>query len=541
MAAATFIGDAEFTGASVDFPANFEGVVFERNSTFANAQIDGADFKGAAFKGNCTFNSSHIRENATFSAGNDLPPAKFLHEADFTAIKVDGAAEFQGVLFNGETRFNFAMTGLEANFQGTRFKGNATFNAAEFRKVALFDNSPELGIPGARFQKEANFTAAHFENAQFGRAEFAGSLKFEHAEVEGRTVFVGARFLSGPAPDFRGSFFHQEAWFQGVEFPRGADFRGCQFSGEAGFEGTRFLEVAHFEGSRFAGLALFNSGPDPLGSGRFPGATFGSAQLDHARFESDARFDDTLFTGPVTLREALFQAVFFSPDGRVSRPDGALAENSGGLGDQFRGTVDLRGCTYQHIQVKWDCLLRCPDRTPRLQPYDRQPYIQLEEVLRRAGNDDEADGVYLERRKVERQRKLGFSWCLDKANAMFLNYGVHPYSLLVYVAILLAIGTWVFSRPAAVSPRGEGTSSLGSTVAPSRCAVGFGVAVHYFLPIEVALGSGWLPSEEAVILLRRRLPWFTPTVYATILKIAGWVLVPVGIVILTGLIRRISS
>ncbi len=79
-----------------------------------------------------------------------------------------------------------------------------------------------------------------------------------------------------------------------------------------------------------------------------------------------------------------------------------------GGNSQFGGYVDLLGCTYDRIQVNWHMLLRYPDGKSRVDPYDRQPYVELEEVFRKSGSVEDADAVYAERRRVENMRLRGW-------------------------------------------------------------------------------------------------------------------------------------
>jgi hypothetical protein len=69
------------------------------------------------------------------------------------------------------------------------------------------------------------------------------------------------------------------------------------------------------------------------------------------------------------------------------------------------------------------------------------------------------------------------------------------------------------------------------------------VSLHQFLPLEVPIGSEWTPARDPValrfvhrnrrmILLRMR-----PSTCATLLKVCGYILVPLEILILNGLLR----
>src|SRR5277367_4476788 len=112
--------------------------------------------------------------------------------------------------------------------------------------------------------------------------------------------------------------------------------------------------------------------------------------------------------------------------------------------------VDLLGCTYERIQVDWRSLLRYPNGQSRIRPYDRQPYIELEAALRRAGSADDADAVYAERRRVENQNLTGSRKALDRIYFLLANYGIDGWHEFFIALFFLGLGMWVFSRPGAV-------------------------------------------------------------------------------------------
>ena len=102
--------------------------------------------------------------------------------------------------------------------------------------------------------------------------------------------------------------------------------------------------------------------------------------------------------------------------------------------DQFKGSVDLRGCTYDRIKVDLHSLMQ------HTAPYDRESFSHLEGALRRAGDDRAADHVYLTRQKLERkqhrQKRDWGPWLANWSYGTILNYGVRPFQLL-YVSLFL--------------------------------------------------------------------------------------------------------
>jgi uncharacterized protein YjbI with pentapeptide repeats len=546
---AIFEGEADFTGVRIGFNAAFQGVIFERKVTFANAEFEGAaGFEGVLFKGNAIFNSLHIAGHAIFGTQRPFQAAMFLGELDFQFAEIGGAAHFCGVVFTKNADFLGARIKGDAIFAGSVFKGVANFNSVEFNEGANFRGDPECGASPARFEKEANFSADYFgSNADFEHAEFMQALKFEHVQVAGRSIFRGVRFLSGPAPSFRGTFFRQEAWFEEAEFHQGADFRGTQFDSEARFSGVTFAGEADFAGSRFAGLAHFTSGLSPSGTTDLPGTIFHRVQFDYAVFERDAVFEDAAFAGPTSFRQATFRAVYLSADGRLRERPRSQRYKADEVQEQFQSTVDLRGCTYQRIQVHWRSLFHRPDGSLRLEHYDRQPYTQLEHALRTVGRDDEADAVYLDRRETECELELDShqysTWLFDLLWGKVTNYGVRLYRLGVIALLFLLLGARLFSRAGAVSLK-DGASG---TEQDTRCRLSarqaFFLSLRCFLPVDILIGSEWAPKDEPVGILHASWAWnkIRPTTFAVVLRILGWFLVPVAIAAVAGVLKYVGQ
>jgi hypothetical protein len=553
---ATFEGKADFSSARAGPFATFRGAVFEREANFSSFQAGGGvSFSGAVFRSNCIFNSSHIASNLVFRADKPFKAASFLGDADFSGIEIGGEADFSKVLFAGDVLFTEGLIDLTALFEGATFRGSAGFNHVQFKRGALFRGAPEQGVRGVRFEKGADFTADRFgSNAEFEYAEFTGPVKFEQAEIAGRTIFIRAKFLPAASTSFRGSSFYKEVWFEGTDFRQGADFRDCHFGSEAGFEGATFADLADFSGSHFGGISRFGEGSDPLGTQEFEGATFQGVRFDDAVFDGDAQFESTAFIGPASFREATFRTVYFSQDGHIREHPKSQPSTRGTESEQFQNAIDLRGCTYQRIQARWRSLFHYPDNSLRLTPYDRQPYAQLEEALRRVGQDDAADAVYIDRREVERRLKWDsrrsptwiLSWGFDALYGLLANYGVTPYKLVLATILLLLLGTRVLSRPAAVLRKGGEIAGFQTKATKLSCWQAFLVSLHYFLPVDIPAGSEWSLADRPIEVaagprwLKAKFN-IRPSTFATFfLRLPGWILVPLAVAYVTGLLRYLG-
>lgn len=514
---------ANFDSARINGNAFFRGAIFEGEARFLAAQIGGqAAFQGTIFKHDATFNTVRIAGPAFFrhDPARSLSAAIFQGKADFVDVQIGETAHFQGAAFKQAVSFNRARFGQSILFRGSTFEGEADFGSAHIGGAAEFQ--------GATFKRKANFNRTQIAHSAFFSpapqldlppARFEGEVSFTSAYIGGQAAFQGVNFSStGNQVSFDASKIEGDAFFEGARFAGETRFETAEIGGSAIFRGATFLGSSNFEATNFRGLALFNGGESLLG------ALLQEVSFDHARFEQDAHFEDVCFMGAGRFRETSFRVLYFSVSGKT------------GNQDQFQGPVDLRGCTYERIQVNWKSLLK------RMEPYDRQPYTQLEKVFRAVGEDREADKVYLKRRRVERKKKwqrgqFG-SWVADALYALIARYGVRPYQLIGIPLLLLFLGMFFFSLPGAVKPKDENSvCRLASPMQASRWEA-FAVGLHQFLPVEVPMGSQCIPSPDPVEVWMLRFK-MSPSTFATFfLRLPGWILVPLGIAALTGLLRR---
>jgi uncharacterized protein YjbI with pentapeptide repeats len=518
---------AKFERARFQSYAIFRGCVFQGDAGFDDAQFcSDADFAGASFEAAASFNEATVRGTAHFER------ARFAGQADFTSVLIESDAKFRDARFRKlifldlriggnavftrarfarEASFLCARVVGQAEFQGAVFEGCANFNASIVDRDAFFrpedptDEDPKPA-PRVTFEDQADFTGASIGgDADFREAAFKGPASFMAARVGGRAIFREAQF---PPRDPAGATATEDC----------IDFRDAKFEAAAEFQGVIFGKRAQFDGSVFCGSANFGRRDAPGSSGR--GARLLEVSFDRARFQADARFGETVFQGPVSFRECSFRVLEFSPSGQA------------GGEAQFQNQVRLRGCTYDRIKVDWRSLLRQLPSSSDIAQYERQPYVQMDQVFRAVGRDDEADSVYLERCRVERQRKKGLARVWDVFWWGLANYGVRPYRLIYFAGSLLLAGTLVFHRPGAVEQKAPSVPAAPAPTEMSRCpkALTLGESVRLslrcLLPVELPLLESCQVSAGGFSDL------------AAALKILGWIIVPVGLAALAGVLRR---
>ena len=515
-------------GAVIRGRLNLSYMVIKEQFFLTNCDFPEApDFSYSTFKRHLVLEGSTFRKGARFQSMTVDLDARFAHtsflsgSAIFDGLQVHGMMNMRkaqladGVNLTAvaahlekDADFSMADFGAEANFYGVEAHSDLFFEGAKFQKLFLLTIAKITGslfLKDAQFAGRARFAGMQVTNLKAEGTVFKNEANFGESQISSFLDLSGAKFESTQTPpSFVRATIAAGGFFDRVRFAAGAKFDGAHFNADASFDQAVFERTVSF---------------------------------DRAHFDQAARFEHCAFKQNVSFHETSFGALDLARDGEVRG------------NDQFGGSVDLLGCTYDRIQVRWQSLLNMPDGRTRLVGVDKQPYLQLQKTYETAGDDVAANGVFLEWHRVRRQdifhsSKLG--WLIDCVPWLTSNYGVAPRRLLEASALLLLFGMLIFSRPGAVlrgisSDRPETQSTAKAICLRHWDAVA--VSLHQFLPIEVPFGSQWTPAGEpvtlrflhrnrGVVLLRMR-----PSTCATLLKISGYILVPLEIVVLNGLLR----
>lgn len=437
---------------------------------------------------------------STFRRVLNLENSIFETDAIFTAIILEQNFILNNSTFLGNATFyDIMVTGVFYSGSAT-FKKDAIFTYGDFRKRIAFNGSTFEGVAnlaGARIGGNADFTDAQFkQKASFNSTQVDGDALFNPATFEGETDFTGA-YIGGYAV-FTKAQFKQKVSFNGTQVDWLAFFNPATFEGEADFKRTRIGHSFLFNEAKFKKEASF----------------------DGAHIEGDTYFPGTVFADNVSFQGTSFKAIFFEYNGKVMAP--------------LKAKIDLRGCKYDRIDPIsiWEQLMEY------LEPYDRQPFTQLEETFRMSGEDGLVNDVYYERKRRESgQKKLQKNpgiWLMDRLHWLLTGYGVRLQYLIVWIILLLAIGTVIFHLNGAVipNPNLKSPPEWDSQNALSYLEA-FWVSFSTFLPVEIPSGADWIPSSQIYGLLGIKF-----TTFATLLKLTGWILVPVGIAGISGLLKR---
>jgi uncharacterized protein YjbI with pentapeptide repeats len=532
----TFKGELALRGARVDGDLLLIGSSFTQATTFEDATVAQVlDASGAGFA-KSLFERMTVGGTALFRVirrGDAYIRTRFDGPARFLDIQVGHSAEFDGAFFGGET-----------DFRRAHIKADALF------RVAFHDNELQP-IQGNLFS-----------------VEFRARADFRAVRVEGSAMFLGARFENEAAFNairVNGNVDFEPAVIQGTvyqtRFGGTAIFAQCQVDGAAWFTGVEFAGRATFEGARFGGVALFRLLEEGAPADREHVATFRSdvsfldAEMPAIDCQGTEFHGKTNFTRLKVRGDADFGAWLTRDQKRLyttrfrhrvslrgAAVGGTLSLGSVDVGDE----IDLSGLTYGRIDCEWRALFA------KVQPFDRQPYDELEKYLRTTGDDSEAGRVYLARRWRESailRRKLRRmsdetvghwlvacvrllpSVALDAFQRHVLRYGARPLRLLGASILVVALGWFLFAQPGAVVQADASARTI--PVVLDRWQA-FRYSLDLFVPaLSLPVADDVVPSQELVPggVLGLRYEG-----YAAMHTIAGWLLLPLGLAALTGLL-----
>lgn len=503
-------------------------------------------------------------------------------EVDFYELNVKRGFFLWESRFRGPFKLESATVGGELYLSGARFRDRASFSGSSIR-AAIMSAFPEHGGRATDFHQGVSFArskvgylrmvgivsrsgkmagsekaaasgpdAGRFEQmvvtevANFSDARFDGKVSFYSSSFGGEAIFQRVRFEGTQDVDLRGVLFHKNVYFSQAVFAKGADFTFARFEETAMFR-AHFAGDVLFDSCRFRGVADFcdaesSSGDDASATTKALGpdeiiqttTRFGKVSFVHCEFSADAKFDAVIFGGTLDLRQARFASLFL--------PTSAFRANQ-----TLPGSVDMRGCTYGQIALAARQFLLTAKGDDRISPYDRRAYRQLEESLRATGNNDLANEVHLLWRRAERREQVRQwhipGWLLSWVYRLVANYGIRPYRLAVFSIALIVIGTFYFHQPWTMKEKDSKVVRVDSIASWSES---FGMSLSQFLPISIPLGEELVPTNRELNIdigwsERPMIVRTTPEVMATILKLFGWILVPLGIGSLGGVLRRLPG
>ena len=521
----------------------------------------------AVFLVGCRFQGPVNFAGCEFKKSLSLPQAFFAQAANFYRLKVGLDASLRQAVFAGPVDFGGLAVDGQFILAGARFTDKAheaNFNGGVVGQSLSLKNAVFEGpvdFTSVKAGGEFNAAAAHFNGAAH-KAIFNG-LKVAQSVSFVQAVFQGAVDLGGA--EIGGELFFDGARFESADGK--VSFNGIKVGPRASFDGTVFKGPVDFTMASVSGMLIVNQAqfdnPD-----RVP--NFFGMKVDQHAF-----FSDNVFQGGLSMVGTSFKNLMLA-GGADSAPtykevnlDGAMVEYSLILGDlrldvlqasrlQVKGPTvlknltisrkaDLRdssfyalkmlnvawpanpeqvwleGLTYQSVSAgegpqDWQKLLAWINHSR----FDSRNYQQLEDFFLHGGTKDRADTVYIEGKRREVMQKWWHPYNL--ATLVFWDglagYGKKPARTLWVSLLIVFIGTFVFDH------RNFDPSFLGGWTwllqgnRNKTLVVQFFLSLDEFLPgVDLGLARLWHIENIS----------FPTLLYYHFHKIAGWILIPIGL------------
>jgi len=543
--------------------------IYRKNLVCNDATFEQAtQFRGARCEGYALFRRARFLrrkplEDWTRGAVMETPPA------DFTGASFTGGLDCTKTRFCGGVSLNAVDCGI-ASFKGAEFL--MTDPIKDETHGFLLETPP------------IDFTVASFKYLECDGALFAGAASFRGIDCEARASFQDARFgHRALLNDATGTLPGELEKSVPVDFT-GASFGylnalGAKFDGAVSFNGVRCTGDAVFKRATFWKPKLEDD-PDPQVT------RTGENNIDfkYSDFQSSLILQDVLFERPVTLKRARILDTLNLNQAKFRDSVSLYGTRIGRL--RFRGpnfntkSVDLRECTFDALAGFEDVVV--PDRRDENrsrtitgphkvlakivdhEKFSMDPYLQLEKDYNRKGDEARARKIYRKGRlqarknatrllpakgKTETENTID-RWSLqrhvwDRFLAFFTGYGVQTWRLFLLAICFIIIGMWVFwSDDALVEVETSGSSGApGGTLVASTVPAGgqssysleerffdrAAYSVDLFLPVvRFGVDERWEPKH-----LRGQR-------YAVMHMFVGWLVVPLLLASLAGIIKRPS-
>ena len=168
----SIIGKSDFSHTIFQKTASFDKTRFTR-ANFTGARFEGdASFNKTSFSSHCSFESSEFLGKASFSKSEFLVPL-FFRNAHFSCPVNFKKAHFSSISFDHSTfldtvDFNSARFLQVADFRNVCFSGNAHFTNVHFKNKAIFDD--------ARFSRFGFFSNINLSSSSISFTKQSRSL-----------------------------------------------------------------------------------------------------------------------------------------------------------------------------------------------------------------------------------------------------------------------------------------------------------------------------------------------------------------------------
>jgi hypothetical protein len=453
--------------------------------------------------------------------------------ADLSEVDQDHiSAKFLEKLITGRILRNIPHQGIR--IEHAKVEGELDLSNVDVHHEVDLIECELLGqtdLSGAHFFHDLSFESSHFGTVSAGRLIVDGDLNLRGVRFGGEVDFAASQ-IGGSlyAYDSQASQETRTMDFDHTTVKTIADFSGISGSnfidlGEADvqtlilggralpFEGQsqRVMRVSKIDLEQAIVRRQLIIRDLELEILHAPGLSVaGRATIERTTIKSEADLTDSHFGTLVVTKDVVW-------------PNNDLPDQSFQLAGITFGSARSAVADDQAFSTDRD-LETLLDNWIDKAAYSPQPYQQLEQALQKAGRPRLADLTF--ERMKQNERSSGSLSSLGRLKSILssylIGYGRRPeYSLLYAGLPIVLVGCIVFWRQQTVQPRRP--RSEGEFIAYDP----FWYSVALFVPLATLDATDmWIPRQDSLFL----------RTYARIHSLLGWILVPIGLAAITGLI-----
>jgi hypothetical protein len=450
--------------------------------------------------------------------------AEIPDDLDLSDREIAVEVSLEHCTFDGAVNLERAVAKRDLSLASSAFKQCPSFKGATFES--------DFDLSGAQFlddQHEVNLQRITTESElHFDEAYFFGGVNFFHGHWKGLVFLNSASVGNGKRGLFDDVKAEDDILGSSVQFggpvsfnfsdDKGIYFTKCEFKGRAEFGSNTVSRSVSFENSRFDDRFSFRQngvGQDfDLRNGQFvkqrdpltkPTTENGLFEVDLWRTSVGGltRFNHATFAGSLSLQASDLQALDIEDIKPWTRS---------------KRTTSLKNATIRRFEGRPpEDFVRFIDRSE----FDPGIYFKLEAFLKAEGQTRAADQVFIHEQNRDRQTRLkGMDYLKNLIWGAVTGFGRQVWLALIWSAGVVAIGSVLFWRSSDMQLRDE--KFTGRKYNP----IWFSLDV--FAPvIDLEEASVWCPRPD------RPWKWF----YLRVHRILGWILVPIGIVAITGALQ----
>jgi len=418
------------------------------------------------------------------------------------------------VLDHAQIPFDILLIGCrfldEVEFSQSHFKGNVAIQRSDFDS---FLNLVRTQIDGDLDLSECRLNMSDAE-ADLTDVEVGGLLDLHKTVFVGRALFIHAQI--GGNLDARNTQFkysHQPS--PGSEFDDSVSFDSMSVGGYALLEDAEFLGSSTFAYANFAR----NLGMERAQFGYAADPNKARLVFSNMKVGNHAFFHETVFNGTTDFADAQINGKFEANLAQFNATDtlvSFLNLKTGPAefyGAKFKGGYLVDGFDYRD--------LKADDATNFLNraQFSQDAYGKLESMLIREGNEGAANQVYIAQKWRERERLSPPAKIGNILLYVLVGYGRRPWLAFIWGALFVGIGCMVFRRREMEPQKAEYAARRYSA---------FWYSLDQFLPfVDLQAAGVWQPRPESRW-ARRYVPFHT---------LLGWILIPIGLAAISGLIK----